>query len=313
MPEICADRLGCAYREILADGTGNWSFNVAVPGTGQNDQGVFNIKQGSTGEVIEPDEDGDHTDIDWGIFNPSLTAHPDDDRVEGSYWPLGANVTLNINGTDIETKPVGSAPWNPNETYVEFILAAHDLTVGDLVKLSYGTTTKEHIVFDLDVTNVDAAADTVSGTTNQSYDIQLWVHPGVDGSFKTLAPTAGSWTAYFNPLDLVPGTAGPAVQCEDDGDCTWVEWWVPYTLTIVVNGSGNVVSTPNSSGYRPDSNVQLNAIADAGWTFSVWSGDLVSTDNPITVTMDANKTVTANFNQKSVHYHVRQRRWFSGR
>ncbi len=165
---------------------------------------LFNIKQGSTGEVIEPDEDGDHTDIDWGIFNPSLTAHPDDDRVEGSYWPLGANVTLNINGIEIETKPVGSAPWNSNETYVEFILANHDLTVGDLVRLSDGTTTKEHTVFNLDVTNVDATADTVSGSTNQGYDIQLWVHPGVDGSFKTLAPTAGSWIAYFNPFDLGP-------------------------------------------------------------------------------------------------------------
>ena len=184
MPEICAIGLAALTARSLLTGMAIGAINFAVPVTGQNDQGVFNIKQGSTGEVIEPDEDGDHTDIDWGIFNPSLTAHPDDDRVEGSYWPLGANVTLNINGIDIETKPVGSAPWNSNETYVEFILANHDLTVGDLVRLSDGTTIKEHTVFNLNVTNVDATADTVSGTTNQDYDIQLWVHPGVDGSSR---------------------------------------------------------------------------------------------------------------------------------
>ena len=41
--------------------------------------------------------------------------------------------------------------------------------------------------------------------------------------------------------------------------------------------------------------VTLTAVADPGWRFSGWSGDLVSTNNPATITMNADKTVTANF------------------
>jgi len=32
-----------------------------------------------------------------------------------------------------------------------------------------------------------------------------------------------------------------------------------------------------------------------GWTFSDWSGDLVSSNNPDSITMDSNKAVTATF------------------
>ena len=283
----------CAERQVIAMG-GNWLADFSVP-----DEDKFNIKQGTTGEVIEPDEDGDHTDIDWGVFNPVLTAHPDEDLVDGTFWPLGVSVTLDINnGEHTASETVLVAPWNSSETYVEFNLAGiHDLVPGDVVTLTHGTITKTHTVFDLDVTNMNATGNTVSGTTNQPYDIQLWVHPGVDGSFVTVPVTVGTWTADFSPFDLIPGNAGPALQSEDDGDGTWVEWWMPYTLTLDKIGDGNVVADPLGLSYRPDSEVQLTANPAVGWIFSGWSGDLVSTDNPAAIIMNADKTVIATFTE----------------
>jgi uncharacterized repeat protein (TIGR02543 family) len=41
--------------------------------------------------------------------------------------------------------------------------------------------------------------------------------------------------------------------------------------------------------------VELTAEADFGYTFSGWSGDISGSDNPVTITMDSDKNVTAQF------------------
>ncbi|MBK8430872.1 MAG: hypothetical protein IPL28_06070 [Chloroflexi bacterium] len=41
--------------------------------------------------------------------------------------------------------------------------------------------------------------------------------------------------------------------------------------------------------------VTLTATADLGSTFTGWSGDVLTTTNPITVTMDSAKAITATF------------------
>ncbi|MEZ4620971.1 MAG: hypothetical protein R2867_36465 [Caldilineaceae bacterium] len=41
--------------------------------------------------------------------------------------------------------------------------------------------------------------------------------------------------------------------------------------------------------------VQLTAEPAAGWAFTGWSGNLSGRSNPVTVQMDSNKIVTADF------------------
>jgi len=67
-----------------------------------------------------------------------------------------------------------------------------------------------------------------------------------------------------------------------------------YTLTVKTSGSGSV--EPTGGVYAPDTEVQLTATADSDWQFDSWSGDVAESNaSSTTVTMDANKTVTANF------------------
>ena len=74
-----------------------------------------------------------------------------------------------------------------------------------------------------------------------------------------------------------------------------------YTLTVVVNpqGAGSVTISPTSSDgkYAAGTQVTLVATANTGYTFSNWSGDVTGTTNPITITMNSNKVVVANFTQ----------------
>lgn len=74
-----------------------------------------------------------------------------------------------------------------------------------------------------------------------------------------------------------------------------------YTLTTTVSpaGSGTVNASPapNCAGgkYTAGTVVSLTAGPNSGYTFANWSVDLSGTQNPKNVTVNANKSVTANF------------------
>ncbi|MBC7566945.1 MAG: DUF3494 domain-containing protein [Pedobacter sp.] len=67
-----------------------------------------------------------------------------------------------------------------------------------------------------------------------------------------------------------------------------------YLLTVTaVNGV--VVKNPNQPTYNHGTQVLLTATANPGYVFSSWSGDASGSANPLTVIMNANKNITANF------------------
>ena len=70
-----------------------------------------------------------------------------------------------------------------------------------------------------------------------------------------------------------------------------------YTLTVATTGtgSGTVIKSPDAISYTAGSAVILTATATAGSTFAGWSGDATGSINPVTVTMNADKVVTATF------------------
>ncbi len=81
----------------------------------------------------------------------------------------------------------------------------------------------------------------------------------------------------------------------DGSDIGAFEVLPSYTLTISTNGSGTVTKNPVQSSYAAGTPVTLTATASAGWSFSNWSGSTNTTTNPLTITMDGNKAITANF------------------
>ncbi|RPI91399.1 MAG: VCBS repeat-containing protein [Chloroflexi bacterium] len=69
-----------------------------------------------------------------------------------------------------------------------------------------------------------------------------------------------------------------------------------YTLTIM-SDHGTVTRDPDQATYTYGQDVDLTAIPAEGWSFDNWSGDVNSTDNPVTITMGGNKAVTANYTE----------------
>ncbi|MGA2670186.1 MAG: InlB B-repeat-containing protein [Dehalococcoidia bacterium] len=68
-----------------------------------------------------------------------------------------------------------------------------------------------------------------------------------------------------------------------------------YTLTISASPSGDGSVFPSSGQYESGAQVTLTASPASGYTFDHWSGDASGTASTITITMDSNKSLTANF------------------
>ena len=76
--------------------------------------------------------------------------------------------------------------------------------------------------------------------------------------------------------------------------------YLPVKLTTNVSpvGGGNV--TPSSGTYAKDEVVEVTAVPAVNHSFSSWSGDANSSDNPLSLTMDTDKDITANFSTMSL-------------
>ncbi len=69
-----------------------------------------------------------------------------------------------------------------------------------------------------------------------------------------------------------------------------------HDLTMAVGtGSGTTTPAVGAHSYAEDTVVDITATPAVGYIFSNWTGGVTGTTNPTTVTMNADKTVTANF------------------
>ncbi|MCC6543676.1 MAG: PIG-L family deacetylase [Nitrospirae bacterium] len=70
-----------------------------------------------------------------------------------------------------------------------------------------------------------------------------------------------------------------------------------YSLTVAANpsGAGVILKNPDKTTYNNGEKVTLSALPNAGYAFSTWSGDESGNQNPVTITMDTDKVVTADF------------------
>ena len=118
----------------------------------------------------------------------------------------------------------------------------------------------------------------------------------VNGDYNPWTPPVGNYTLLATPYSGAggTGTAGAALSISfsvlDGGGTPG-----PFTLTTAVFGSGTVTKSPNAATYASGSTVSLTAAPAVGFTFTGWSGDATGTANPLSVTMNDNKSVMATF------------------
>ena len=115
---------------------------------------------------------------------------------------------------------------------------------------------------------------TLTPSANAGYTFSGWSGDGADGPQNTRI------------INITGDMAVTAAYAQDQ-----------YTLALDLTGEGTVTKTPSQTTYTYGTVVSLDAVADLGWSFGNWGGNLTGSSNPAEVTVVGNMTVTAAFVQ----------------
>ena len=91
------------------------------------------------------------------------------------------------------------------------------------------------------------------------------------------------------------GTENPFTITMDSDKSVMASFIRQFSLTIIAGEGGTTDPEPGTYVEDSGTEVSINALPESGYQFSEWSGVAEGTSNPITITMNSNTSVTANF------------------
>jgi hypothetical protein len=143
-------------------------------------------------------------------------------------------------------------------------------------------------------TNPPGLSINVDGTTFTAPRTFQWV-PGSSHTVNAASPQGSGGTRYsfFSWSD---GGAQSHTIAPTSAATYTANFTTQFLLTTSGTG-GSIGASPSSPDgyYTGGTSVQLTATPSSGQQFSSWSGDAAGSANPVSVTMSAPRSVTANF------------------
>jgi len=221
----------------------------------------------------------------------SVPMHPATITVSTFTLKNGVNTVLGgVTMTGAVASFTPSSALSPATVYTAKItMAAMNLDGSAIAKDTTWTFTTIN-VYTLNVTAVNGtvAKNPNTSTYTSGTNVILTATPLAGYTFSSWS---GDATGTTNPL---------TVSMNGNKNITANFTLIANSFTLNVTAvNGTVAINPNQLTYTSGSNVELTATPNSGYTFTSWSGDATGTTNPLTVTMNANKNITANFTLSS--------------
>ena len=199
------------------------------------------------------------------------------------------NDWVNIPGRTVS--PPGMA-YVSTAGYLAIVVRASDNSIWEMLS-SCASISPASISYDWTggTGSVNVVAPSTCNWTATSHASWITITSGTSGS--------GNGTVYYS-VSANPGPNSRTGTLTIAGQTFTVTQAAPsctYTLSVSTNPSsgGTVNINPQQSTYCAGDVVTLTAIPHPGYTFSSWSGVDSSNGSAATVTMNGNRTVTANF------------------
>lgn len=291
-------------RMVTAAANGEWSIDTGDFGYDQLLLDRFFTRI----EAWDDDYDQQHESF---TGNYAITANPDSDEIKLEVFAPNIPVTVTIRneGTvlwqgqvDPDFRGRASLPYD-----LHGINLWHGLTISTA---QAGQPDQQMTVSPLGMTGVDEANDILSGTAPAGTSLIVYAGNATSNNqitdaqwIETQSVGGGRWTADFSEwMDISSETQLWAFVMQGDHR-TRVNRPSYFTLTTQVDpvGGGSITAAPAPNGpdstYYRGTRVHLEAVANAGFGFSGWSGAGIADPESAetTVVMDSNKTVTASF------------------
>jgi len=116
------------------------------------------------------------------------------------------------------------------------------------------------------------------------------------GETVTLTAVPGSGASFIGWGGALSGALiQESVVMDSDKSVTATFAQNIYTLTLSPDANGTITAEPSKPAYYSGEQVTLTATPKPGFRFVAWGGDLSGSDNPATLAMTKNSTVTATF------------------
>ena len=274
----------------------SWTFEGGTPGssTAQNPTITYNTAGTFDVSLTAANAAGSDSETKADYINVSAIPYCTSSGNSQSYEYIAGVAVADLNNTS------GASPYTDFTGYTTHLTqgdsASVSLTPG-FVSSSYTEYWKIWIDYNGDHDFEDTGEEVFSGSGSSVVSGSFTV-PGtaplgdtrmrVSMSYSSYPPICGTFS-YGEVEDYTANISGACTQ---------------FTLTTNVVGNGSITLDPPGGTYCEGTVVTLTAAADAGWQFDGWSGDLSGTQNPTTITMGSNKSVTATFSQIPVQQYT---------
>jgi uncharacterized repeat protein (TIGR02543 family) len=182
--------------------------------------------------------------------------------------------------------PTWTAPGNLTSTTANRHLTVNATCSGasSISRSAETTVTENARLFALTVTADPLTGGTASGSGSYTYNQNASISAAVNAGWRFAGWTGGV---------ADPNATSTTVTMNADRSVT-----AHFIQRFALTTTALPVSTGTVSGagtYDSGTVVTVQATPEVGYTFTGWSGALSGTTNPTTVTMTANKSITANF------------------
>jgi len=247
--------------------------------------------------------------VSSGSLNPGFDANiiAYSDNVDSSL--ASVTVTPTTNQGDATMTVNGTAVGN-GTTSGPIALNIGTNTITIIVTAQNGTSTKTYTItiikgFTLTI-NISGSSTSGPGGSAVANPTQTGYAAGAAVTLTATATNGWSFSAWSDsvPADISSTTSNPATVTMNHNETITATFTQNiYTLTVNITGNGIVNQTilpgsgsnPSSGQYTSWSEVQLNAVPSAGWTFTGWGGNLTGINPSNSTIMSIDLTVTATF------------------
>jgi hypothetical protein len=304
-----------------------FALTLSHTGQGSNPSALPSNSTGcASGKYVEGatvNLSGGSPSIGWEINNWTGTNNNSSKNSTNTVTMPANNQTVNINYSQIEyTLAVniignGTVAKNPNQSTYHYNDAVQ-LTASPAAGWSFtnwigdlsGSTNPgiitinnhnivtalfEPICYSLTLNHSGSGANPVATPANSANCATGQYIAGEAINLSSAIPASGwqisGWTGTSNDTSTASTNT---VTMPASASSVSVNYTQGYTLTIT-SAHGTVTKTPDKAIYGAGETVQLTAQAEHGWLFENWTGDVTGTTNPASVTMNGDKSITANF------------------
>lgn len=302
---LCGEQMLAQTRSLTIEIVGSGSVNTTVASV--SDPGPY--EQGTVVDVEAAPVSTDWVFTGWsgdlsGLTNPTSITMDKDKSITATFKEvLTLTVTSGGNGT------VAREP--DQDTYLTGDLVT--ITASPAAGYSFSNWSVDYTGTDNPATVTVNSDMTVQANFSQdSYTLGLTATTGGSAAQVPAGPTHLSGTPvqitatpdqgwYFSGWsgDHTGMTNPDNVTMDEDKTIVANFEQYNYTLTLGSTLGGSAAQVPVGPLHPSGTDVTITATPETGYNFTGWTGSLTSPENPAVVDMDGDKTITANFADKT--------------